>query len=324
MRVSEICLGSWHLPRSKEKDEFGALKVDMEELRRIIRIAMDNGLNFIDTANRYHGTITPVDFIHRGNSERVLGEILKEYERERFVISTKVGAEMAPWENGKGLSRKHIFWQIKESLRRLQMNYVDVYLIHASDPGTPNIETLRVMNDIISMGMVHYIGSSNLSPEEITNFMELANEKGLNGFITLQEAYNLLDRRIESTKVPLAKQYGFTVMAYSPLAQGLLSGKYISGIPEGSRATYSEDVRGEIRKQNLHGIRKLLELAKEKGITMPQLAIAWILNRQSSLGVSMIPIIGVSDTNQLLENLQALEIKLTEQEMKTIEGVAPK
>ncbi|MGB9896003.1 MAG: aldo/keto reductase, partial [Thermoproteota archaeon] len=111
LKVSQICLGSWHLPRSKERDEYGVLKVDVEETKKVVKIAFDQGINFIDTANRYHGAMSPVDFNHLGNAERVLGEVLKDYERESFVIATKVGGQMAQWVNGQGLSRKHIFWQ---------------------------------------------------------------------------------------------------------------------------------------------------------------------------------------------------------------------
>ena len=321
LKVSQICMGSWHLPRSKERDQFGALEVDIEALRRVVKTAMDMGLNFIDTANRYHGAMSPVDLIHRGNSEKVLGEVLREYDRESYVISTKVGAEMTAWANGKGLSRKHVFWQNRESLRRLQMDFIDVYLIHTSDPETPNLETLRAMDDLISMGKVHYIGSSNLSPEEIVNFMDLSKENRLNGFITLQEVYNLLESQIELTKMPLARHYGFSIMAYSPLAEGLLSGKYLSGIPEGSRASYSEALRRDITEERLSVIRELADFAKEKGITLPQLAIAWILNKQSSLGVSIVPIIGVSSEDQLRENLQAAEINLTQDDVKAIQAI---
>jgi len=323
-KVSQICLGSWHLPRSNERDQHGIRKVDMEELRRVVRTAMDGGLNFVDTANRYHGAMTPVDFPHMGNAERVLGEVLGDYERESFVIATKVGARVAPWENGRGLSRKHIFWQIKESLRRLQMDHVDVYIAHVPDPETPHIETIEALNDLVSLGNVHYVGSSNMSPRDIVDFMELANEHKLNGFVTLQEHYNLLEREIESTKAPIARRYGLSIMAYSPLAEGLLSEKYLSGIPEGTRASYSEDLRKNLTESKLEVIRELAGFAKEKGITLPQLAVAWVLSKQSTLGVTLIPIVGVSNTSQLVEDLQCLDISLSDDEARAAEEIARK
>ncbi len=324
LKVSQICLGSWHLPRSKERDEHGVLKVDVEETKKVVKIAFDQGINFIDTANRYHGAMSPVDFNHLGNAERVLGEVLKDYERESFVIATKVGGQMAQWVNGQGLSRKHIFWQIKESLKRLKLEYVDVYLIHVPDKETPPLETLIALNDLVRMGKVHYIGSSNLSPEEIISFMELSKEYKLSGFVTIQEVYNLINRTIEFSKIPLARKYNFTIMAYSPIAQGILSEKSLKGIPEGSRATYSSGLRETVTKRDLKAIEELSEIAKEKGISLPQLAIAWILNKQKSLGVNIVPIIGVSNSQQLIENLKALEVSLSDDEIKRAEEVASK
>jgi len=294
----------------------------MDELKRVIKVAFDNGLNFIDTANRYHGAMSPVDMVHRGNAEMALGEELKSYDRESFVIATKVGAEMAPWPNGGGLSRKHVMWQIYESLKRLQMDHVDVYLMHTPDPDTPHLESLRALNDLTSSGRVHYIGSSNHRPEEVVDFMQLASEHKLHGLVTLQERYNLLEREIERSMMPIARHYGLSVMAYSPLAQGLLSGKYLSGIPEGARASYSEHLRKSITQDRLKVVRELSEHAEGKGVTLPQLAVAWVLGKQSSLGVTLIPIVGVSNVEQLNENLSALDVKLSEDDVKAIELTA--
>jgi len=324
LKVSQFCLGTWHMPRSSQMDEYGARKVDADELTRVIKTAFDKGLNFIDTANRYHGAMTPVDIVHRGNSERVLGEALRGYERESFVIATKVGSEMTPWENGKGLSRKHIMWQIGESLRRLQMDHVDVYLMHAPDPETPHLETLRALDDLVRSGKTHYLGSSNHSQEEVVDFMQLASDHELHKLVTLQEGYSLLHREIEKTLVPIAKHYGLSVMAYSPLAEGMLSERYLSGIPPQARASYSSGLRESITEDRLKVVRELSDFAKSKGVSLPQLALAWILSKQTSLGVTIVPIIGVSSTGQLLENLGALDVKLSEEEMETVEQIASK
>jgi len=304
------------------KDAYGIPKVNVEETRKVIRVAFDSGVNFIDTANRYHGAMAPVDARHWGNAERVLGEVLKSYERESFVLATKVGGQMATWPNGQGLSRKHILWQIKESLRRLQMEYVDLYLIHTPDSETPHLETLVAFNDLVRMGKVHYIGSSNLSPDDIEDFMELSRQHELASFVTLQEAYNLFDRAIEHEKIPLARRYNLAVMAYSPLAQGLLSGKYLSGIPQGSRATYYRGLKEALTEDKLKVVKELNEIAKEKQITLSQLAISWILHKQRSLGVKIIPIVGVSSSQQLLENIQALDVQLSDDEVKRMEELA--
>lgn len=324
LKVSQFCLGTWHMPRSSRTDEYGVRKVDTDELTRVIKTAFDSGLNFIDTANRYHGAMAPVDIVHRGNSEEVLGDVLKGHERESFVIATKVGSEMTPWENGKGLSRKHIMWQIGESLRRLQMDHVDVYLMHAPDPETPHLETLRALDDLVSSGKVHYLGSSNHSQEEVVDFMQLASDHELHKLVTLQEGYSLLHRGIEKTLVPIARHYGLSIMAYSPLAEGMLSEKYLSGIPSQARASYSSKLRESITEDRLKVIIELSDFAKSKGASLPQLALAWILKKQATLDVTIVPIIGVSSTAQLLENLGAAEVKLSDEEMAAVEQIASK
>ncbi len=322
VKVSILALGTWHLPRSPERDEYGVLKVDGDEFRRVLKAAVDAGINFIDTANRYHGAQTPVDLNHVGYAEKLLGKLLKEYDREMLVISTKVRGKMAPWPNGEGLSRKHIMWQIRESLRRLDMEYVDVYFTHWPDPDTPKLETLRALNTIVERGLVHYIGASNEPPEGVVEGMELAERYGLHAYTVLQDPYNLLDRRLEKTNIPVARRYGLAVMAYSPLAQGLLSSKYLGGIPELSRATYSPRLRRLLTRENLEVIRELNEMASEVGATLPQLAIAWLIEKGRRLGVTIIPLIGVSSLSQLEENLGALDVKLSDDVMKRLEDTA--
>lgn len=323
LKVSQMCLGTWHMPRSDKLDEHGVRTVDKEEFSKVVKIAIDSGLNFFDTANRYHGAMTPVDEVHRGNAEKVLGEALRGYDRESLVVSTKVGGRMTPWANGAGLSRKHIMWQIRESLSRLQMDYVDVYLMHSPDAETPRQETLWAMSDLVSSGRVHYIGCSNHEPEEVEDFMRLASEHGLHAPVTLQEGYNLLSRGIETRLVPVAIRHSLSIMAYSPLAQGMLSEKYLSGsIPQDSRATYSEEMRKRITGRKLAVVRGLSDFAKEKGISLPQLALAWIINRQKSMEVPLIPILGVSNCDQLTANLEALDIKLSEEDLKEAERMS--
>ncbi|MGA8904445.1 MAG: aldo/keto reductase [Candidatus Bathyarchaeia archaeon] len=321
LKVSEICLGTWHLPRLKETDPYGIPRVDAEETRRVVNLAFDHGINFIDTANRYHGAMAPVDLNHYGYAEKVLSEILRDHERESFVLATKVGNEMAPWPNGRGLSRKHVFWQITESLKRLKLEYVDVYLAHLPDEETPHLETLRAFSDLVAMGKVHYIGCSNFTSEQVVDFMELSKVHDLVNFATLQDPYSLINRSIESIKLPLVRKYNFTIMAYSTLAEGLLSGRYLDGIPVGSRATYSQSFKKALSEKNLDSLRKLSTLASEKGISLSQLAIAWVLHKQRKLGVNIIPIIGVSNREQLLENLQALEVHLSEDDMSKAEQI---
>jgi len=238
------------------------------------------------------------------------------------VMATKVGSEMTTWENGKGLSRKHIMWQIGESLKRLQMDHIDVYLMHVPDPETPRLETLIALDDLVRRGKVHYLGSSNHGQGEVEDFMKLASDHGLHELVTLQEGYSLLHREIEKTMVPTAKRYGLSIMAYSPLAEGMLSEKYLSGIPSQARASYSSELRKSLTEDRLSVVRQLSDFAKTKGVSLPQLALAWILKKQIELGVTIVPIIGVSSAAQLLENLGAAEVTLSDNEMAAVEKTA--
>lgn len=325
--VSQFCLGAWHLPGAGTLDESGIEKIDEEEFRKIVRRAYDKGINFIDGANRYHGRMSTADLAHVGNSEKLLGEILRDYDRESWVIATKVRGKMAVWPNGEGLSRKHVMWQIRESLRRLQLNYVDLYQIHWEDPSTPKLETLRTLNSLINSGLVRYIGESNHTAGNISEFMELAEKKMLEGFISMQEPYNLLERQIENEgKMAVAKKFGLAIMAYVPLAQGVLAGKYLSGgIQKGSRAANEKDVVNQyLNEETRKCIELLSEIARSKGATLSQIALAWMLRKQAELGVTIIPIIGITKLSYLEDNLGALEIKLDSGDLKLLEETALK
>lgn len=325
VKVSQLCLGTWHLPRLNEKDEYGVYKVDVDAAVKIMKRAYDEGINCIDTANRYHGAMAPVDLNHVGFAERVVGRFLQTIDRESVVLATKVRGQMAPWPNGEGLSRKHIRWQVRESLRRLGTSYIDLYQIHAPDPDTPKIETLKALNELIQQGLVNYIGESNHSAHDIVEFMELAERKNLEPFVTMQELYNVLDRDIERDKVPVARRYGLAILAYSPLAQGILTGKYVDfkegkwTIPVDSRATYYEGVKRYFTDRNLRILMELNEIARSKGATLSQVALAWLLKMQEVYGVSIVPIIGVTRVEQLEDNIGALNISLTQDDLKSID-----
>jgi aryl-alcohol dehydrogenase-like predicted oxidoreductase len=322
LKVSKLCLGLWHLPPLKERDIYGVYKVDEEESIRIIKKAIDLGVNFIDTANIYHGTMQGPDYIHAGKAEEVLGKAIRGYDRESLVISTKVRGRMAPWPNGEGLSRKHIRWQIRESLRRLGTDYVDVYLMHRPDPSTPIEETLDALKDLVTQGLVHYVSESYFHPDDIQYIYEYSRSIHL-PFIAMQEPYNLIERDIEKDKIPLAKKYGLGIMAYIPLAQGVLTGKYLNGIPEMSRASYVDEIRWRyLTPETLKAMREFHELAKELGVTDAQLALAWILRKSEELGITIIPIIGVTSVAQLEDNLGSLDVKLSGDVMSRLEEIS--
>lgn len=322
-KVSQFALGTWHLPGSGEYDQWGVEKVDREEMARIIKKAFDAGINFVDTANVYHGRMQDSDPAHAGNSERLLGEIIKGYDRESLVLATKVRGALAGWPNGEGLSRKHILWQAQESLARLQTTYIDLYQIHWPDPATPKIETLSALNHLINQGSVRYIGASNHSAAEIEEFMQHVNDRMLEGFVTLQELYNLIERNVEKDRIPLAKKYGFGVLAYSPIAQGVLSEKYLGGIQKGSRASYAPDIgKNYFNAQTLEVVHGLNEIAKQKGISLPQLALAWLLHKQEEFGITIVPLLGITNSSYLEESLGALDVRLSPAEVRRMEELS--
>jgi len=322
-KVSQLALGTWHLPGSGEYDQWGIEKVDLEEMSRIVKKAYDAGINFIDTANIYHGRMQMSDPAHAGNSERLLGKVLKDYDRDSIVLATKVRGPLATWPNGEGLSRKQILWQAKESLARLQTNYIDLYQIHWPDRDAPKLETLRALNHLIDQGTVRYIGSSNHSASEVEEFMQLARDYRMEGFVTLQELYNLIERRVEKDRLPLAKQYGLGVLAYSPIAQGVLSEKYLGGIQKGTRASYASDiVKSYFNPQTLEAVRGLNEIARQKGISLPQLALAWLLRKQEELGITIIPLLGITHMKYLEEGLMAMDVHLSSAEAERVEGIS--
>jgi 1-deoxyxylulose-5-phosphate synthase len=320
--VSQLCLGAWHLPGSGQPDKFGIETVDVEEFERIVRKAYDRGINFFDTADVYHGRMDTADVDHVGNSERLLGKILKGYERESLVLSTKVRGMMASWPNGEGLSRKHMMWQIRQSLQRLQVDYIDLYQLHWEDQGTPKIETLRTLNNLIEAGEVRYIGESNFNAAGIAEFMELAERLGLEGFVSMQEPYSLLERELEAEKFPCAKKYGTSILAYSPLGQGVLTGKYLKGIEKGSRASYSPEVqRLYLNPQTNDSVNILAEVAREKGVTLGQLALSWIMHKQTQFGITIIPILGITSPSHLDDDLGALDVSLRADDLKRLEEI---
>jgi len=317
----------WHLPRSPEKDDYGAHHIDVDELKRVFRRAYDEGINFIDTANTYHGGISPVPLTHRGYAEKLLNQLIKDlgFDRESLFIASKVGGQMAKWVNGGGLSRKHVMWQIRESLMRTGLEYLDLYYAHIFDPDTPLREFLSTFRDLVRLGYVRYIGVSNIPGQYLSELMVMSQDPCYEPIVALQYKYNLIERNIENDIIPIAQRYGSGVVAYSPLAQGFLSGKYYDPrekkwvIPEGSRATYMKNfIDRYLIDKNLRFIEEYLEIAKTLDVTPTQLALAWIFKRSEELNIPIIPIISVSKLDQLIEALNSIDIKLDSGAMKQL------
>ena len=329
LKVSALSLGTWHLPRLPEKDEVGAYKIDVEEFRKVLKVAFDNGVFFIDTANRYHGGMAPVDLRRVGYAERLLGDLLKEYERQELVIATKVAGRMGPGPNDEGLSRKHVLWQISESLRRLNTDYVDIYYMHRYDPEVPKYEVLRTFDSLVQRGKVLYVGASNVPATELVEFMELSERLRVEPITVLQYKYNIIERDIERDIVPVARRYGLGIAVYSPLAQGVLTGKYVDlergkwRVPELSRASYMRSISETyFTEKNLKFLLRFMEFSRSLDLTPAQLALAWTVNMEKRLGVTIVPIISVSRLSHLQEAIEAVEVKLSHDDLKYLDEIS--
>src|SRR3954471_10567736 len=284
VKVSEISLGSWLT--------YGG-HVEDAAAEACIHRAYEQGVNLFDTADVYRG----------GDAERVVGRALARYERSSYVLATKVYFPMGEGPNDRGLSRKHIVESCEASLKRLGVDYIDLYQCHRYDSDTPVEETLRALDDLISQGKVLYAGVSEWSAEQITDAAHIAKEKNLRPIISNQPIYNMLVRYIEKEVLPVSEKHGMGQVVFSPLAQGILTGKYKPGqdIPSTSRAANQETNRwitSYLNDEVLTSVQKLENIAQGLGIQLSQLALAWVLRQQ---GVSS-AIIGASRPEQVEEN----------------------
>jgi len=318
LKVSCLILGTWYLPTLPEIDPYGVRKVNEEVTLKLWRKAIDEGINTIDTANRYHGAIAPVPLTHVGYAERLLGRFLQTVDRESLVIATKVRFPMGPGPNDEGLSRKHVIRALKDSLARLQTSYIDLYQAHAFDPSTPLDETMRTLDDLVRSGLVHYVGCSNFQAWQIAMALSISEKRGLVKFVSVQPLYNLLQREAERELFPLVRETGLGVICYSPLAQGLLAGRYLGQrVPQDARASYSPTVNPLLTDRNIKAVQELAEMAREKGITLAQLSLAWLLHQPEVTA----PIIGATRPEQLEENISAVEVKLSADDMRRIDEI---
>ncbi|MDP6979435.1 MAG: aldo/keto reductase family protein [Myxococcota bacterium] len=286
LEVSEISLGSWLT--------FGSA-VDVADSAKVIEAAYELGINFFDTADVYA----------TGAAEEVLGRTLRAIPRHHLVIGTKCFFPMSERPNDHGLSRKHIFESVEGSLSRLQTDYIDLHQCHRPDTDTPVAETVRAYDDLIRAGKVLYWGVSEWSAEQIAEACRVADDLRAPRPISNQPNYSIMRRSIEASVLPESRRLGLGQIVFSPLAQGVLTGKYCGGeMPEGSRATDSKHGRfmgRYLETQELARVERLLPLADGLGISMSQLALAWCLREP---GVSSV-IVGATNAEQLAENCKA-------------------
>ena len=298
LHVSEICLGSWI--------NFGG-RIEDAEVFAVLDAAVEEGIDFFDTADVYAG----------GKAEEVIGRWMQNKDRRTLVIATKCRSRMWPGPNGEGAGRKHIFDACNDSLRRLQTDYIDLYQIHHPDRDTPAEETLRALDDLVRAGKIRHFGWSNYDAEMIAENARLSEKLGLNRAISVQNRYSLLARDSEQRVNPRCLQEGIGLIPYSPLAQGLLSEKYLDGAaPEGSRAESNENLRKRL-DEHLPTLRALAEFARARDLTLSQLALAWLLHQPGMAA----PIIGASRPEQVRENVKASGVALSPEDRARIEEI---
>jgi len=299
LKVSSVSLGGW-LTQGGSVHE----KIAIE----CVHFAYENGINFFDTADVYS----------QGRSELVLGKAIKGMKRSDLVISSKVFGTMSENVNDRGLNRKHIMESCEKSLERLETDYLDIYFCHRYDEETPLEETVRAMSDLVSRGMIHYWGTSVWSSEQINKATLIAKE--FNGYPPQveQPQYNMLEREIEEDQMVTASRLGMGLTVWSPLAGGMLSGKYKMGsIPKGSRAEITEFLDPYMNKETFEKIKKLETVSKNVGCSLPQLALAWVLRKKEVSSA----IVGATRLSQLKENLSFLDSKLSQDSIRLIEDI---
>ncbi|MDG6102398.1 aldo/keto reductase family protein [Dactylosporangium aurantiacum] len=303
MLVSEISYGNWITHGSQ---------VEADQATACVHAALDLGITTFDTADVYAGT----------RAEAVLGDALKGQRREGLEIFTKVYWPTGPGRNDRGLSRKHILESINGSLRRLQTDYVDLYQAHRYDYATPLEETMQAFADVVHSGKAHYIGVSEWRADEIREAAALAKDLKIQ-LVSNQPQYSALYRVIEAEVVPASQELGIGQIVWSPLAQGVLTGKYLPGQPppEGSRATDEKSgasfISVLLRDEVLTAVQQLKPLAEQAGLSMAQLGIAWVLQNPNVSSA----IVGATRPEQLQDNVKAAGVKLDAELLKRIDEV---
>ncbi len=304
LRVSRVCLGMMSFGAHADRP-WALSEADAEP---IIRRAVDGGITFFDTADVYNG----------GESEIVTGRVLpKLLSREELVIATKVHGRTMPGENGRGLSRKHVMASIDASLRRLGMDYVDLYQIHRWDPLTPIAETMDALHDVVKAGKARYIGASSMFAWQFAKAQATAGQRGTTRFVSMQNHYNLLYREEEREMIPQCVDQRVAVLPWSPLARGLLAGTRTREGEQRTRRAGSDPFLDSLYVPDVDFavVDRVGEVAAARGVPSAQVALSWLLGKA---GVTA-PIVGATKVSHVDDALAAEELELTEEEVARLE-----
>ena len=309
LKVSELCLGT--MTFGGGEGMWKAIgQLTQKEVNELIKISVDGGINFIDTANVYS----------EGISEEMTGKAIRDLglNRDELVIATKVRGKMGEGPNQSGLTRKHILHQAEESLKRLNVDYIDLYQIHGFDALTPWEETLSALDILVKHGKVRYIGCSNLAAWQLMKALSVSEREKFEKFVSLQAYYTIAGRDLERELIPLLLDQKTGLMVWSPLAGGLLSGKYDrDGKSDGGRRANFDFP--PVNKDKAFDILDVLKpMADEKNTSVAELSLAWLLQQKA---VSTV-IIGAKKTSQLKDNLKSVDVKFTDEELKKLDEVS--
>jgi len=284
-------------------------RMDYAATEAVVGMAVDVGINFFDTADSYGG---------EGRSEQFLGRALKG-KRHEIVVATKFASPMGEGPMRSGASRRYILQAVEDSLRRLDTDYIDLYQVHFPDPKTPLEETVRTLDDLVTSGKVRYVGNSNFAGWQIATAAKIAEHEHLEPFVTAQNQYSLLDRRIEQEVVPACEAFGLGILPYFPLASGLLTGKYHRGqpAPEGTRLAAWPMGERMLTDQNFNVVEKLDEFAQRHERSILDLAIGWLASKSSIGSV----IAGATKIEQVEANAKAAAWRLSAEEMAEVDAL---
>lgn len=295
LEVSRLCLGCMTFGDPARGTH--AWTLDEEASRPILRRAIEAGINFFDTANVYSD----------GSSEEILGRAIRELvRRDEVVIATKVSGRMRPGPNGAGLSRKAILGEIDDSLRRLGLDYVDLYQIHRFDPGTPMEETLEALHDVVKAGKARYIGASSMFAWQFSEMLHISERRGWAGFVSMQNHYNLLYREEEREMLPLCAARGIAVMPWSPLARGRLARPWGQSSHRLATDEYGRSLYDAAQQADRLVVERVMAVAGSRCVEPAKVAFAWLLSK----GSRVTPIVGASSVAQLEQAIGALDLEL--------------